>query len=121
MTRTKKLRLLEEFIKQGRGDECVVEYQDALKFQFEGKRIGDECIRETYTIQQLHEKIENNDVEDIVFSFKELFKNIDRNKITRLQIVYKDTVDTYEEMYKKRMEKNVGDIYSNYQKENNGE
>lgn len=121
MTTTKKLRLLKEFIDAGRGDECVVIYQDALKYEFEGRRSGDKCYREQFTVSDIYEQVKANPEFEYAFSFKELFKNIERNKITYVPLIYKDTVDGYEEAYRQKQEKQVGDIYTNYQKENNGE
>lgn len=115
MTTTKKFRLLQEWIDNGLGDKTIIEYQDYLAFISPARPIGDDCIREIFTIADLKTKMEEGNTFDDI-SFKDIVKAVEKGRVIRIGQYYKDSHDKLQELYDKSKEKKVGDIYNEYAK-----
>lgn len=109
MTDSKKLKILQEYIDKGLGEQVVLNVIDA--FDREG------TIREKVSIFNLFEKVSNKDNMNDYPNFKELAKAMEKNKPIYINGIFKDSFEKYIETIKNN--KKIGSPDDAYNKEIN--
>lgn len=93
MTDSKKIKILQEHIDNGKGDYVIINVVDALDKEMP--------IREKVTIAQLAEKVKNGENLNEYPNFKEIKKAIEKEKPFYINGVFKDSLEKYLNTLKK--------------------
>ena len=107
MTDSKKLKILQEYIDKGLGEQVVLNVVDAFD--------REQTIRQKVTITNLFEMVSNKENLNDYPNFKELGKAIEKNKPIYISGVFKDTFEKYMQTIKNN--KKIGSPDDAYNKE----
>lgn len=106
MTESKKLRILQQYIDGGLGDNVIINIIDAFDKELP--------IREKVTISKLYDKINNKENLNEYPNFKEVIKAVEKNKPIYIKAAFRDTFEKFVKTLK--TEKKLGspdDAYNN--------